>query len=87
MEQKIEQQTKEASKTYMLIGYTLFVLLGLYHLMFYDDYIESALNFGIALVFDPFDQKIAWNQRHPWQKAWLIVHLGVAAALLVLGVV
>jgi hypothetical protein len=86
MNENIEQKPKDTTALYMLIGYALFIVLGLYHLMFYGDYVECALNFGIALVFDPFDQKVAWNQRHPWQKAWLIVHLGVAAALLGLGV-
>jgi hypothetical protein len=36
------------------------------------------INFSIALVFDPFDQKVAWKDRKTWQKAWLIVHTVIA---------
>lgn len=86
MNENIEQKPKDVTARYMQIGYVLFIVLGLYHLFVYGDFIECAINIGIALIFDPFDQKVAWNDRHKWQKIWLIAHLGIAAALLGLGV-
>ena len=32
-------------------------------------------NLGIALVFDPFDQKQPWAERPLWQRAWLLCHV------------
>jgi hypothetical protein len=41
---------------------------------------------GIALIFDPFDVNKAFNLRPMWQKIWLFVHLGLAAAALGYGI-
>jgi hypothetical protein len=43
---------------------------------------EAAMMLGIALAFDPFDTNQPWNERPMWQKAWLILHLGICAACL-----
>jgi len=40
------------------------------------------MNLGIALAFDPFDQNQTWKDRPFWQKAWLILHLAIAASLI-----
>lgn len=57
------------------------VLLGLYFLAVKD--IGTALsNLGIALAFDPFNQKVAWHDRPNYQRVWLIVHLSVVFGLL-----
>lgn len=37
---------------------------------------------ALALVFDPYDQAVPWNERPRWMKLLLIGHLGLAAALL-----
>jgi H+/Cl- antiporter ClcA len=39
-------------------------------------------NFGIALIFDPFDQKVMWNNRPAYQQIWLIVHISIVFGLL-----
>lgn len=64
------------------ILYIGFVLLGLFQVFFSKDYLQAASSIGIALAFDPFDPEQKWNDRPTWQKAVLIVHLAVAAALL-----
>jgi hypothetical protein len=58
-----------------------FLLLGAYFAIFQRDYSNAAINLGIALAFDPFDQKQTWKDRPTWQKAWLIVHLACVAML------
>ena len=58
-----------------------FVLFGIYLIFFRADYSEAAIYFGIALAFDPFNQTQPWNERPFWQKAWLIVHLAIVAAI------
>lgn len=68
------------------VGYSLFIVLAIYYLISDSDYIECSINMGIALIFDPFDPKVAWNRRPMWQRAWLIVHLFVAAAVLGYGI-
>lgn len=66
--------------------YTSFLVLGMYNVLFNQDFIEASSLFGIALAFDPFDQKQSWKDRPNWQKIWLIVHLAIAALLFGLGV-
>ena len=58
-----------------------FVLFGLYMILFRRQFSDAATYFGIALAFDPFDQAQPWKERPLWQKAWLIVHLAIVAAL------
>ena len=82
---KIMTSTKdkivERSTTFNRILYGSFLLLGIYFLVTKD--ISSAMsNFGIGLIFDPFDQKINWQQRPQYQKIWLIVHLSLVVGLL-----
>jgi phosphate/sulfate permease len=62
--------------------YAGFVLLAVYYTIFQKDYSSAAAQLGIALAFDPFDQDQKWNERPKWQRAWLIVHLAITAALL-----
>lgn len=61
--------------------YAGFVLFGLYLLVFRQAYSEAVIYFGIALAFDPFDPEQTWKERPFWQKAWLIVHLGIVVSL------
>lgn len=81
-------KTNENDKTnyYFKWGYILFICLGLYHLLYYQDFIECAINMAIALIFDPFNQKIPWKERPKWQRVWLIVHLAMSAAFLGYGI-
>lgn len=77
---------RDLSQVFYRIAYTLFMLLALYQIIINKDYIEAATNMGIGLIFDPFNQKVSWTDRPVWQRAWLIVHLAMAAALFGYGV-
>ena len=57
------------------ILYGGFVLFGLYYAIFSRNFGDAAMMLGIALAFDPFDQKQPFDERPNWQKVWLIVHL------------
>jgi ABC-type branched-subunit amino acid transport system permease subunit len=61
--------------------YIGFLLLGAYQSLFANDYMQAASSFGIGLAFDPFNTDQKWNDRPTWQKAVLIIHLGLVAAL------
>jgi H+/Cl- antiporter ClcA len=62
--------------------YGAFVALGLYFLLANKDISATMSTFGIALVFDPFDQKVMWNNRPAYQQIWLMVHLSIVFGLL-----
>ena len=66
--------------------YLGFLLLGLFQAFFSKDYMQATASLGIALAFDPFDPEQKWNDRPTWQKAVLIVHLGLVAALFGFGI-
>lgn len=86
MEKKNSIQ-KEASFNYNRIAYCAFVLLAIYFLIAGN--LESfCIQFGIALVFDPFNQSVVWKDRPSYQRVWMIVHLlilFVAFALMISG--
>ena len=63
---------------YLYLG---FVLFGLYELFVKHSALEAATQFGIALIFDPFDTEQPWKERPMWQKGVLIFHLAVVAGL------
>jgi hypothetical protein len=65
--------------------YVGFWAFGCYQI-FKQDYMQAASFLGIALAFDPFDVDQSWKQRPLWQKAMLIFHLALVAALFGLGV-
>ena len=66
--------------------YIGFLLLGLYQAFVTKDYIQAAASLGIGLAFDPFDIEQKWNDRPTWQKAVMIIHLALVAALFGLGI-
>ena len=66
--------------------YIGFLALGLFQALFSKDYIQAASSLGIGLAFDPFNTDQKWNDRPTWQKAVLIVHLGLVAAMFGLGI-
>ena len=66
--------------------YISFVILGIYNVVFKQDFIEASAQFGIALAFDPFDQKQSWKNRPTWQKVWLVIHLAITALFFGYGV-
>lgn len=62
--------------------YGAFVVLSLYHLFIRRDLADGMSNMGIALIFDPFDQRITWSHRPVYQRAWLLVHASIVFVLL-----
>ncbi|NBW28726.1 MAG: hypothetical protein EBR38_09200 [Flavobacteriaceae bacterium] len=66
--------------------YIGFLLLGLFQAFFSKDYMQATASLGIALAFDPFNQEVKWNDRPTWQKAVLIIHLILVAALFGFGI-
>ncbi len=61
-----------------------FVVFGIYFLI-RGEIMNAASNFGIALIFDPFDQAVKWQTRKLYQRIWLIVHLTIVLALFLTG--
>jgi hypothetical protein len=74
---------KTSFNKFLYIG---FLLLGLYQAFFSKDYMQATASLGIALAFDPFDQEQKWNERPMWQKAILIIHLGLVVAMFGFGI-
>lgn len=70
---------KTAFNKYLYIG---FVILGIYQAIANQDYIQAASSLGIGMAFDPFNPEQKWTERPIWQKAALIIHLGLCAAFL-----
>ncbi len=63
--------------------YGAFVLLCLYFFLT-GSYADAASNLGIALIFDPFDQTVRWDQRPRWQRVWLMAHLGILVSIVLI---
>jgi len=72
----------DITRKVMPIVYSLFVLLAVYYL-FRANYMDAASNLGIALIFDPFNPKIQWQQRPVYQKAILFTHVFLVIVLFV----
>jgi hypothetical protein len=70
---------KSAFNKYLYIG---FVVLGFYQAIANQDYIQAASSLVIGMAFDPFNPNQTWKERPLWQKAALIIHLGLCAAFL-----
>jgi hypothetical protein len=68
---------------YLYIG---FIVLGLYQAFSTKDYMQAAASMGIGLAFDPFNTEQKWNDRPTWQKAILLIHLAIVAALFGFGI-
>ena len=66
--------------------YLGFLFLGLFQAFFTKDYMQSAASLGIALAFDPFNTEQKGNDRPRWQKAVLIIHLALVAAMFGFGI-
>jgi hypothetical protein len=61
--------------------YIGFILFGFYELVDRHSAGDAAIYMGIALAFDPFNQKQTWKERPTWQKVVLIIHLSIVAGL------
>lgn len=73
---KQELRQKEAKQPIIIfrMAYGLFLLLVIYYLIRGD--VENAtINMGIALIFDPFDATVKWQNRPLYQRVWLLFHV------------
>jgi len=61
---------------YAYIAYMVLVI----YLFIKGDYEWAFANMGIALIFDPFNPSVKWQQRPMYQKVWLLVHLALTFA-------
>lgn len=75
------KQNRLGSATVNRILYVSFVLLGLFR-SFTEGASEGLALLGIALAFDPFNHDRKWADRPLYQKAWLLLHVGVVFVLL-----
>ena len=60
-------------------AYGAFILLVIYGVLS-GNYGDALMNLGIALIFDPFDQNVKWNDRPRYQRVWLLVHVSLVLA-------
>lgn len=74
MKQELTAKCDKQSVQINLFAYILYMVLVAY-LLFKDDLEWAITNMGIALVFDPFNPKVKWQNRPLYQRVWLIVHL------------
>jgi hypothetical protein len=74
---------KTSFNKFLYIG---FLLLGLYQATISKDFMQATASMGIGLAFDPFNPEQKWNDRPTWQKAVLIIHLALVAAMFGLGI-
>ncbi len=83
MEENLKTPARDWSKNFQRILYVGFIILGLYFLLFSRDFSQGVINIGIALAFDPFDQKQPFKERPLYQKIWLFLHLAIVLGLFV----
>jgi hypothetical protein len=81
MTETVAPQGRDMTKKFNRIAYGLSVLLAIYFLFISKDVSQAMGTLGIALIFDPFDQKVSFGNRPFYQRAWLIVHLICLLAL------
>ncbi len=81
---KVEPEKPTASFSIInRITYAAFLLAGIAYLVV-KDFSMAVIFWGLGLVFDPFDTKKPFPQRPIYQIIWLIVHLSITLALVVL---
>lgn len=81
-----KKKSKDLTAPFNRTLYCLFWFLCLYQVFVQKEYIGGASSLGIALIFDPFNQCTPWNERPKWQRAWLLIHLALAGAVLGFGI-
>lgn len=69
----------KSNQKIMQFLYAGFTALGIFQAI-RGEFNQAAIHMGIALAFDPFNPNQTWKERPLWQKAALIVHLGLCAA-------
>lgn len=84
MTQAETAKSKKISNGFNRFMYSAFVLLAVGRIIFQgvDGLAEAAPSLGIALIFDPFDQSVAWKDRPAYQRIWLLVHVSISLLML-----
>jgi len=72
---------KNMTNVFYKFCYAAFVLLAVYYYATAHELSDVVGTFGIALVFDPFDQSVTFSARPRYQQVWLIAH-----AVLLIGI-
>lgn len=83
----IQRKNISLNSNFNGFAYAGLVLLSLVYLVGLWEPSNVAICMGIALAFDPFDQRITWSKRPFYQRIWLIVHLLLAIIALVYSVI
>ena len=83
MEPKTE--TKQKAVDINKPAYVILILAGIYFLI-QRNFSEAVIFWGLALVFDPFNTAMPFQKRPVYQQLWLIVHLSITLALIVLDI-
>jgi hypothetical protein len=79
MKRELTDKGKTQTVRIYRYAYGLFLLLVLY-LLIRGDIENATINLGIALIFDPFDANVKWQDRPLYQRVWLLVHLALTFA-------
>lgn len=73
---QVTSTTKSQTAGGYRLAYFIYLVLVVYQL-FTGDYEWAVSNFGIAMVFDPFDSSVSWKDRPRYQRVWLYSHLAL----------
>ena len=77
---EVSKYETPSNSTFNRIAYLLFVMLGIFYLI-KKDWNNAGIYFGIALVFDPFNQSVKWDDRPLYQRVLLYVQVSAALFL------
>ena len=75
--------TKPVARNINKPAYIFLLLMGIFFLI-KKDFSEASTFWALALVFDPFNIKVAFSKRPFYQQALLFIHLAITLALFVL---
>lgn len=79
MKQELSAKTAPKFSPFNRYAYIAYMVLVIF-LFIKGDYEWAFTNLGIALVFDPFDPTVKWQQRPMYQKVWLLVQVALTFA-------
>ena len=79
MKQELSAGTTPKFSPFNRYAYVVYMVLVIY-LFIKGDYEWAFSNMGIALIFDPFNPSVKWQQRPVYQKGWLLIHLALTFA-------
>ncbi len=76
MKQELLTKTSQKFVPFNRYAHVLIILLSIYFVV-KGDYELAFTNLGVALVFDPFDPSVKWQQRPMYQRMWLILNVAI----------